>query len=410
MMSFVWQVCEMSVTYQGDHLFVGKHDLYELMRERKGHPCYVYDLQNIKDRYAKLLQSLEGLSQLSVHYALKANAHPQILKCLKSLGSRVDVVSGGELQHALDQGFSGDDIIFSGVAKSVEEIELALQSKIRQINVESPQELRRIGELALQYKQIASVAFRMNPEVSPETHPYITTGMSENKFGMDRSFIPELVAILQEYKDHLNLRGLTMHIGSQLTDLSAMKEAIQKLLAIGHEFQVFGYPVSSLDIGGGVGIHYNTGDEAKDFTLMEEYGRTVVHSLKDFKGEILIEPGRVLVARSGVLLCQVEYIKSTPHKNFAIVNTGMHHLMRPALYQAQHRILPLQQKNLNKSQKLYDVVGPICESSDFLAKNYPMPELQQGDYLAICDAGAYGFSMANNYNMHGLPDEIILSQ
>lgn len=377
------------------------------MQERSGKPCYVYDLSAIESRYDLLVKNLDGLKNLSVHYALKANGHSQILKSFKKKGAGVDVVSGGELKLALETGFLPKDVIFSGVAKSVSEITLAIEHGIKQINVESSQELKRIGELARKHSKMVSVAFRMNPEVSPETHPYITTGMSENKFGMDRSFIPELVRLMHEFQGSLSLRGLTMHIGSQLTDLSAMTEAFSKLRSIAHEFQVLGFPIASLDIGGGVGIHYHSGDWSLDEKLIQKYGQAVVKSLKDFEGEILIEPGRVLVGRAGLLLCKVEYIKQTAYKTFAIVNTGMHHLMRPALYQALHRILPVVEKP-KSSQKIYDVVGPICESSDFLAKNYPMQELEQGDFLAICDVGAYGFSMANNYNVHDLPDEITL--
>jgi diaminopimelate decarboxylase len=274
--------------------------------------------------------------------------------------------------------------------------------------VESPQELIRIGEKARIKNKKISVALRMNPEVSPITHPYITTGMSENKFGMDRSFLPTLIRIFKEFPNELYLRGLTMHIGSQLLDLEAVGEAITKLLSINHELKILGFRTESLDIGGGLGIHYNTIDEDKDFNSIKLYAEKVVTALKDYQGEVMIEPGRVLVARSGVLLCQIEYIKETSLKKFVIVNTGMHHLMRPALYQAEHRILPLIE-NKKSPAVIYDIVGPICESSDFIGKNRPMQKLDQGDYLAICDTGAYGFAMANNYNAHELPKEIILN-
>lgn len=398
----------MSLNYFEGQLHLNKTKLVNLITENQGHACYVYDLKNIENRYSLLKESLSGLKNLSVHYALKANGHREILKKMKSLGSQVDVVSSGEMKMALEAGFSGQDVIFSGVAKSIEEIQYAIDNQIKQINVESTQELQRIGEIAQKNNTKVSVAFRMNPEVNPVTHPYITTGMTENKFGMDRSFLPELVRILKSFPDHLNLRGLTMHIGSQLIELGAMDEAIQKLLSIYHEMEVLGFSMESLDIGGGVGIHYQNMDETQDFETMNEYGEIVQRNLKDFQGEVIIEPGRVLVGRCGVLLCQVEYIKETNSKTFVIVNTGMHHIMRPALYQAEHRILPLVDPK-EKGQMIYDIVGPICESTDFLAKNRLMSTLGQGDYLAICDAGAYGFSMANNYNAHGLPKEIIIS-
>lgn len=398
----------MSLSYQNKKLILGKdNDLLALMQKQEGRPTYVYDLKIIENRFNKLKSALSGLKKLSVHYALKANANSEILQAFKSWGAGVDVVSGGEMQHALAHGFFASDVIFSGVAKSVAEIDLAIKTNIKQINVESPQELIRIGERSRALGKTMAVAFRMNPEVNPVTHPYITTGMSENKFGMDRSFVPHLVRILKEYESSVRLRGLTMHIGSQLLDLAAMKEAIQKLRSIEHEFKVLGFPMECLDIGGGVGIHYDQMDEAKDFATIAEYGNIVCQSLQDYSGEVLIEPGRVLVGRAGVLLCQVEYIKKSPYKNFAIVNTGMHHLMRPALYQANHRILPLLQ-DPERGQQSYDIVGPICESSDSLGKNRVMQELRQGDYLAICDAGAYGFTMANNYNFHPFPKEIVL--
>ncbi len=398
----------MSLSYRDGKLFLGqKGNLQSILSEEQGHPCYVYDLPTIQQRFSKLKEALAELKNLSVHYALKANANSEILKAFKSWGASVDVVSAGEMQHALQNGFTGSDVIFSGVAKSVEEIDQAIEQNIKQINVESPQELIRIGERARAKRKVMAVAFRMNPEVNPVTHPYITTGMSENKFGMDRSFIPQLVRILKEYGDSVRLHGLTMHIGSQLLDLEAMQEAIQKLRSIEHELEVLGFPTQCLDIGGGVGIHYDQMGDEKDFATIAEYGKIVNQTLKDYDGEVLIEPGRVLVGRAGVLLCQVEYIKKTSTKNFAIVNTGMHHLMRPALYQANHRILPLQKDDV-RGQVSYDIVGPICESSDYLGKNRIMQELKQGDFLAICDAGAYGYTMANNYNFHPFPKEIVL--
>ncbi len=398
----------MSLHYKQDRLFLGETgDLFSIIEKNQGHACYVYDLNNIEVRYKKLTESLGTLKNLSVHYALKANSNSEILKKMKKLGSQVDVVSAGEMKIALENGFLPKDVIFSGVAKSIEEIDFAIEQGIKQINIESPQELIRVGERARLKKKKVSVALRMNPEVNPITHPYITTGMSENKFGMDRNFLPELLRILQEYPDSIHLRGLTMHIGSQLLDLLAMDEAIKKLLSIYQEIENAGFKMESLDIGGGVGIHYTTLDQTEDFKTLKKYGEIVGSALQNYQGEVLIEPGRVLVARSGVLLCQVEYIKQTPYKSFVIVNTGMHHLMRPALYQAFHQILPLKKDPL-ANKKVYDIVGPICESTDFLAKNRPMSEINQGDFLAIADAGAYGFSMANNYNLHQLPQEIII--
>ena len=398
----------MSLHYQGDDLFLGERGkLTEIIKNNKNRACYVYDLKNVESRCQKLKESFADIDNLGIHYALKANNHKKLLEKIKNLDLGLDVVSGGEIKKALDCGFLAKDLIFSGVGKSVKEINLAIDHNIKQINVESPQELARIGELAGNKNKKVNVALRMNPEVNPVTHSYITTGMSENKFGMESGFLPELVKLLRKYNENLFLRGLSMHIGSQLLDLSVIGKATKKLLIIYREMQKLGFEMGSLDIGGGVGIYYQDMDEKKDFKAIKSYGESLTAILKNFQGEILIEPGRILVARCGILLCQVEYIKETSCKNFAILNTGIHHFMRPALYQAEHRILPLK-KNETLPKKAYDFVGPVCESSDFLAKNQSMQKLSQGDYLGICDTGAYGYVMANNYNSRELPKEFIL--
>ena len=395
--------------YRKDQLFLGKKKpLIEIIENNKGRACYVYDMQTMQNYYEKLKENLVGIKNLKIHYAMKANANKTLLKKLKSLDVGVDVVSWGEAQRALDCGFQPEDIIFSGVAKSKEEIQQAVNCGIKQINVESPQELERIGHLAKEKNKKINVAFRMNPEVNPITHPYITTGMSESKFGMEPGFLPELVELLKKYPKYIHLRGLSVHIGSQLLDLGALREGMEKLFPMVEKLYDYGFQIESLDVGGGVGIHYQSMDEQEDFKTIERYGQMITECLKDFKGEILMEPGRVLVARCGILLCQVEYIKKTRHKNFAILNTGMHHLMRPSLYQAEHRILPLEKNKNSSKEMIYDFVGPICESSDFLAREKPMQTLKQGDFLAICDTGAYGYSMANHYNGHPLPKEIVL--
>ena len=397
----------MSLSYRDNKLQLGTTSLLPLIEDNKGDACYVYDLGNIEKRYKHLYSQLQSQYKLSIHYAVKANANLEVLRKFQSLGAQVDIVSGGEMDQALNGGFSPKDVIFSGVGKTVSEINKAIDQQIKQINVESIQELLRIAELAKKKNKKIPVAFRLNPDVNPVTHPYITTGLSENKFGMDKDFLPQLMRIVDANTDHIVLRGLTMHIGSQILDMGVMEEALEKIYKTYRDLQKQGYPLESLDIGGGVGIHYKLQDEERDFELIDDYSQRVRSVLKDFKDELIIEPGRVLVGRAGVLLCRVEYIKETPHKNFAIVNTGMHHLLRPSLYQAAHRIQPLQQ-NEKEPFKIYDIVGPICESSDFLGKDRMLRRLHQGDYLAICDAGAYGFSMASTYNAHALPLEIVI--
>ena len=393
----------MTLQYVQDELSLGGFPLTQLTAKAQT-PFYVYDLDSVGQRLELLNKSLQG-ARVSVHYAVKTNSHQRVLKFIAEEDMGADVVSGGELTAALEAGFPAHKIIFSGVGKSAQEIKLALQRQIRQLNVESPQELERIGEMATQLGVRAPVAFRMNPDVNPQTHPYITTGFRENKFGMDETFLPELEKILLRHKS-LKLVGLTQHIGSQLLDLGAFEEAVSKIVRIYKELQAKGYELESVDLGGGVGIDYSSGDEEQERALLARYGAIAAETSRTLNCEVLLEPGRSIAARAGVLICQVEYIKETDAKNFAIVNTGMHHLLRPALYQAYHRILPLQLKE--GPLKVYDVVGPICESSDFLGRDRPFHSLQQGDFLAIADSGAYGRSMASTYNLHELPQEFIV--
>lgn len=399
----------MSYFYEQGSLKIGTPELFmdvgELLKDSEG-PVYLYDIDNVCLRYQALDQAF-GSHRHKIHYAVKANNNPELLKSLAALGTGVDTVSGGEIRLALAAGFTPETIILSGVAKTVTEIEFAVSTEIKQINVESPQELQRIGEVARRLGRTARVAFRLNPDVNPKTHPYITTGFRENKFGMDESFIPELLEILKRFGSHLDLQGLTMHIGSQIFELDVIGEAIEKTIAVHRALQAQGFRLPRLDIGGGLGIQYETADETSEFTVMKTYGDLACRLLKDLDVEILSEPGRILVARAGLLIGEVQYIKNSPDRRFAILNTGMHHLIRPALYGAKHRVLPLRRRPA--PEQTYDIVGPICESSDFLAKGVTLPTLQAGDLVAIADSGAYGYTMASRYNAQDLPQEIALS-
>jgi diaminopimelate decarboxylase len=401
----------MAFFYDQGRLMVGEStpvDVSELVAGQTG-PVYVYDLDNVVKRFGLLKASLEADGPLrhTIHYAMKANSHPKILKTLADLGAGVDTVSGGEVRLAIEAGVPANRIILSGVAKTVREIEYALTHDIKQINVESPQELLRIAEVAKRLGKTANVAFRMNPDVNPKTHPYITTGFRENKFGMDDSFLPELIQILRAEPKALRLRGLTQHIGSLLFDLEVMKEAIEKTIRIHHRLVGEGFALDRLDIGGGLGIRYETPDESSELELVRQYGRMVRETIKGLDVELLTEPGRVIVGRCGLLVGEVQYIKKAPAKTFAILDTGMHHLLRPALYSAKHRIVPLLEGTLTKQN--YDIAGPICESSDILAKDVVLAEIHQGDKIGIADAGAYGFVMASRYNAHELPQEIVIA-
>jgi diaminopimelate decarboxylase len=373
------------------------HDL-SLVAKSFGTPTYVYSFQRIAQKLSLLRDSFSA--ELNIHYAMKANSNRELLKRLKKLKVGVDVVSGGEIKRALECGFKGQDIIFSGVAKSVDEITFSLDNKIKTFNVESPGELERIGTIAKKKKQLARVSLRINPNVNPKTHPYITTGFRENKFGMDVTFLPELLKVFKKYHKNLELVGLDFHIGSQLLELKPYESALIKSVVIFKNLRAqYNFPLKSFDVGGGIGIPYKN-EEAIDLTA---YGKLVEKHLIPLQCEILCEPGRFLVGDSGVLLTKVEYIKKTPYKTFVIVNTGMHHLLRPALYSAYHRIFPLK-RSPSKGESV-DVVGPICESSDWLGVKRNLGQVRENDILALCDVGAYGYVMASDYNLHPRPHE-----
>lgn len=373
----------------------------------KEHPFYIYNLDYISDRYKKLKRSFENIS-LSTHFAIKSNNNKNVLKNFISLGSGFDVVSGGELSLMLKYGASANSIIFSGVGKSKQEILLAIQSNIKQINIESFSELKRITSIAKEIQMRANIALRVNPNINPETHPYITTGLKENKFGIEENSLREISNWIKDNSSQLNLKGLTMHIGSQITSLEPISNAIDKLKNIHLDFIKKGFELTTINIGGGLGMDYSSDDISSEEELIESYGALASNKLRDLNVEVLIEPGRILVARSGALVTTVQYIKQTSYKNFIIADTGMHHFMRPSLYQASHRIVPL--INYPKRKKLlYDIVGPICESSDFIGKDRYMTEVQELDKLAILDTGAYGHVMSNNYNLHSESEEIVIS-
>ncbi len=386
------------LSYKSNILHFADRNLKGLSK-KYGTPIYVYDLDEIAttvDRFKRALGS-----QSEIHYALKSNAHPAILKLMKQKGVGIDAVSSGEIKAALDAGIPARDIIFSGVGKKISELQLALSKNIKSINVESIGELKRIAKLAREKKKSVAIAIRFNPDVDAKTHPYITTGFRENKFGMDKSFIPEIKRILKRNR-LIQLKGMTIHIGSQLTNLSSFQEAIRKTIPYYKAFQAEGFPLEFFNVGGGLGIPYHS----EYIPPLEDYGTMIQNELKDLGVKILCEPGRILVGPSGLLLTELQYIKSTPSKNFLIVDAGMHHLLRPALYNAYHNILPITRRE--GRVKTYDVVGPICESSDFLGKDRKFKTVKEGDVFAILDVGAYGYSMASLYNAHPLPREICL--
>lgn len=379
--------------------------LSSLVREGD-EPTYVYSREGLKNRVALFRQELsQNLKQnFKIHYAMKANEHLEILKILHGENLGVDIVSGGELKRALEAGFQGEDIIFSGVAKSKAEIQQCLQTRIRQFNVESLPELRRIGEIASGRGEKADVVLRVNPDVDAQTHPYISTGFKENKFGIEMEQIPEALQIIQSQKN-LNLIGISSHIGSQMMEFSGFREALQKQRKLFLNLKAQNFSLLRFDVGGGLGMDYSKSAET-DLVWLKGYTQVLKEELEGLEAQIQFEPGRFLVARSGVLLTEIQYIKKNREKNFILCNSGMHHLIRPALYEAEHRILPL--KKISGEKLTADVVGPVCESSDFLGKDRQFEGLKQGDWLCVADAGAYGASMASDYNLFPRPREFLI--
>jgi len=380
-----------------------------------GTPVYVYSRHTIVDHYRRLDAALSELHH-EVCFALKANSNLAVIGLLAQEGAGFDIVSGGELYRVLKAGGDSAKCTFAGVGKTRDEIEFALRCGIFSFNVESEDELIAIDSIAQTLGVPAPVAIRVNPDVAASTHKYISTGKSEHKFGIGLDRVEEIYAGAKALK-HIRLQGVQMHIGSQITDSRPFAAAIEKMLPVVQRLKA-GYGIEFFSIGGGIGIVYHgsleSGDEVwwrqeeqKHALTIEEYARAVVPPLKALQLRILFEPGRFLVGNAGVLLTKVLYVKKTPAKTFVIVDAGMNDLIRPALYQGYHEVVPVRQ---DKSRPLIraDVVGPVCESGDFFALDRELPEARAGDVLALMSAGAYGFAMASNYNSRPLPAEILV--
>ena len=379
-------------------------------------PFYVYDLAGLCHRVNVLKQTLP--SNAHIHFAMKSNNNLDILQVLHKQDLGVDLVSMGEMRRAHEAGFTSQQMIFSGVGKTVEEISFALEHDIHQINVESLPELERIADIAERSKKHARVALRMNPDIDVDTHPYIRTGFHENKFGFDFSEVARAAEILKSHADTLTLQGLTLHIGSQIRNLTAFREAIRKTLKLWQELKHQNFPLCSFDVGGGLGIDYLSGDLRKDEQLIVAYGEMLKVEVAPFVERIDLEPGRILIARFGALITEVQYVKCTPYKNFLIVDAGMNALLRPALYEAHHRIVRISTGDLSgdeprerESSQIFDIVGPICESADVLGFERVMPaETKAGDRLAVLDVGAYGHVMSSGYNLRDPVKEYTLER
>ena len=387
------------------------------LAEQHGTPLYVYSKETIVDHYTRLDKGLSRLDHM-ICYAVKANSNLAVLSTIAQLGGGFDIVSAGELFRVLRAGGQASKCTFAGVGKTRDEIEYALNEGIYCFNAESEAELRFIDQIAGEMGLKAPVAVRVNPNVDAKTHAKITTGKSENKFGIDFDRIEEVYEIIAKECPNLEIRGLQMHIGSQLTSVAPFVEAVEKVKPLVQEMKAK-YGLQFFSIGGGIGIVYKQsldsgsqdwwsleGNESHPLTI-QAYADAVVPLLEDLGLRILLEPGRFMVGNAGVLLTKVVYEKRGKAKVFKIVDAAMNDLIRPTLYEGWHQIVPVQSKP-GEENELSDVVGPICETGDYLAQNRELPPLNAGDVLAVMSAGAYGFTMASNYNTRTMPAEILV--
>ena len=385
--------------YKNGELYCEDVAIAELA-EQYGTPLFVYSRATLERHWHAFDAALAGHDHL-ICYAVKANSNLAVLNLLARLGSGFDIVSGGELQRVLQAGGKPTGIVFSGVGKLANEIEAALEADILCFNVESEQELDRINEIAGRMGKTARVSFRVNPDVDAKTHPYISTGLKENKFGVAFADA-EQVYLKAARLANIEIIGMDCHIGSQLTELSPYIDALDRLLALITSLRERGIGIHHLDLGGGLGIRYR--DEEPP--LPADWASALQERLQNFGGSIVIEPGRAIAGNAGILVSRVNYLKHGADKNFAVVDAAMNDLIRPSLYGAWQEIIRVEQHS-DAAEKLYDVVGAICESSDFLGKDRSL-SLAQDDLLAIRSSGAYGFGMASNYNTRTRAAEVMV--
>ena len=385
------------------------------LAKKFGTPLYVYSQRTLTDHFQKLDRAMSPVDHL-VCFAVKSNSNLAVLRTLANLGSGFDIVSGGELARVIAAGGDPRKCVFAGVGKTEAEIAAALRAGVYSFNVESEAELRRINTVAARLKKIAPIALRVNPNVDAKTHAKITTGTYENKFGIAFEQVEGVYARAAKLKN-LRLRGVQMHIGSQLTSVSPFEQAVRKVLPLVKRLQAR-YALEFFSVGGGLGIVYDpalaSGEAgwwqtpaAKNILTPQKYAARLLPLLKPLGLKILMEPGRFISGNAGILVTRVEYVKRTGRKNFLIVDAAMNDLIRPAFYDAYHEILPLVRKGGATIKS--DVVGPICESGDYFCKDRPLPKLGEGDHLALLSAGAYGFVMAGNYNTRPLAAEVLVN-
>jgi diaminopimelate decarboxylase len=387
-------------TYKDNRLFAEDVAVDELAR-RLGTPLYIYSARTLRRHYRVLSDALKGTDSL-ICFAMKALSNLSVLKLFGDMGSGFDIVSVGELMRCLRAGADPRKIVFSGVGKTDEEIQAALRAGILMINVESRPELGRISEVARRMKLNAPVSLRVNPDLDPGTHPHISTGHRDSKFGVPLSQIGEYYAHARSLPN-LEIAGLSTHIGSQITELGPFAEAGEKVATIVRNLRADGIALKYLDLGGGLGIPYQEQPPPPS-----EYAAALMGPLRGIGLKIIIEPGRVLVGNAGILITRVLYVKETDVKRFIVVDGAMNDLIRPVLYEAYHEIVPVARRGADRMVTA-DVVGPVCESGDFFARERDLPEAQSGDLLAVMSAGAYGFVMASNYNSRPRAAEVMVN-
>ena len=375
-------------------------DLISKIAAEVGTPFYLYSEQKLRDNFKSFADAVKPLKKATVCFAVKSNFNPTILKILAGMGAGADIVSGGELELALQAGVPADKIVFSGVGKTRAELTAAIMAGIKQINAESESEIRLINEIAIGLNKTAAVGIRVNPDVDARTHEKITTGKKENKFGIDWNDARRLFLSAEQFKG-ISLHGIEVHVGSQILELSPFREAFVKTKKMLNDLKEHGVSIQTVDVGGGLGVAYKTDESAPS---PADYIAVLQDVLGDFDGEFVFEPGRCISGDAGVLVASVVRVKQTGDKRFAVLDAGMSDLVRPAMYDAYHNIEALKG---GEASERYDVVGPICESADIFGKDRMLPELNEGDLIAIETAGAYGAAMASNYNGRPLIAEVL---
>ena len=386
--------------YKNEQLYVEDLPVKQLAEEF-GTPLYIYSRATL-ERHWHAFDSALGEHPHLICYAVKANSNIGILDVMAKLGSGFDIVSQGELERVLAAGGEASKVVFSGVAKSRAEIMRALEVGIRCFNVESIAELHHINQIAGEMGKIAPISLRVNPDVDAHTHPYISTGLKENKFGVSVDEAREVYKLAATLP-HVKITGMDCHIGSQLTELQPFLDATERLIRLIEQLKEDGITLKHLDLGGGLGVTYT--DETPPHP--SDYAAALLNKLKDYENlEIILEPGRAIAANAGILVAKVQYLKSNESRNFAITDTGMNDMIRPALYEAYMNIIEID-RTLGREKAIYDVVGPVCETSDFLGKQRELA-IAEGDYIAQRSAGAYGASMSSNYNSRPRTAEVLV--